>query len=138
MAAYRERIVARARALRAAMDVAAGGLGDADASRAAALFPGLLGGGALVAAGTRVGWDGGLVRARVDLWDRRENWPDRAAALWEPLAYRDGIRVVPAVIEATAAFSKGELGWWAGEVFRSLYDGNVWTPGTVDGGWERV
>ena len=128
----------RARQLRAMIEAAAGNLTDADASTAAELFPRLKQDGSLVSAGTRINWGGKVKRAAVDLWDRTENTPDNASTLWEDLAYRDGIRIIPETITAGTAFSKDELGWWGNTLYKSLLDANVWTPEQHASGWEKV
>ena len=128
----------RARQLRAMIEAAAGNLTDADASTAAELFPRLKQDGSLVSAGTRINWSGKVKRAAVDLWDRTENNPDNAPTLWEDLAYRDGIRIIPETITAGLAFSKDELGWWGDTLYKSLLDANVWTPEQNASGWEKV
>ena len=128
----------RARQLRAMIEAAAGNLTDADASTAAELFPRLKLDGSLVSAGTRINWSGKVKRAAVDLWDRTENNPDNAPTLWEDLAYRDGIRIIPGTITAGTAFSKDELGWWGDVLYKSLLDANVWTPSQNAAGWEKV
>ena len=128
----------RARKLRAMIEAAAGNLTDADASTAAELFPRLKQDGSLVSAGTRINWYGKVKRAAVDLWDRTENNPDNAPTLWEDLAYRDGIRVIPETITAGTAFAKDELGWWGDTLYKSLLDANVWTPEQHASGWEKV
>ena len=128
----------RARQLRAMIEAAAGNLTDADASTAAELFPRLKQDGSLVSAGTRIKWYGKVTRAAVDLWDRTENNPDNAPDLWENLAYRDGIRIIPETITAGLAFAKDELGWWGDTLYKSLLDANVWTPEQHASGWEKV
>ena len=128
----------RARQLRAMIEAAAGNLTDADASTAAELFPRLKQDGSLVSAGTRINWGGKVKRAAVDLWDRTENTPDNAPTLWEDLAYRDGIRIIPETITAGTAFAKDELGWWGDTLYKSLLDANVWTPEQHASGWEKV
>ena len=128
----------RARQLRAMIEAAAGNLTDADASTAAELFPRLKQDGSLVSAGTRINWGGKVKRAAVDLWDRTENNPDNAPTLWEDLAYRDGIRIIPETITAGTAFAKNELGWWGDTLYKSLLDANVWTPEQYSAGWEAV
>ena len=128
----------RARQLRAMIEAAAGNLTDADASTAAELFPRLKQDGSLVSAGTRINWGGKVKRAAVDLWDRTENNPDNAPTLWEDLAYRDGIRIIPETITAGLAFAKDELGWWGDTLYKSLLDANVWTPEQHASGWEKV
>lgn len=128
----------RARKLRAMIEAAAGNLTDADASTAAELFPRLKQDGSLVSAGTRINWGGKVKRAAVDLWDRTENNPENAPTLWEDLAYRDGIRIIPETITAGLAFAKDELGWWGDTLYKSLLDANVWTPEQNASGWEKV
>ena len=128
----------RARQLRAMIEAAAGNLTDADASTAAELFPRLKQDGSLVSAGTRINWGGKVKRAAVDLWDRTENNPDNAPTLWEDLAYRDGIRIIPETITAGTAFAKDELGWWGDVLYKSLLDATVWTPEQNASGWEKV
>jgi hypothetical protein len=110
-------------------DVSAGGLPE--------MFPGLKGDGSLVKCGTRINWNGKLKKAAVDLWDTAENNPDNAPALWEDLNYRNGYREIPEVITVTTAFSKGEKGWWKGELYESLYDANVWNPEQFAAGWKK-
>ena len=126
-----------ARPVRAAMDTAGAALDDAAASRAIPLYPTLKGNGALVKAGTRINWGGQLKRAAVDLWDTAENTPDAAPTLWEDVAYKDGYRIIPEVIPAGLAFAEGELGWWQGELYKSLLAANVYTPEQYPQGWEK-
>ena len=128
----------RARELRRLIVQASATLTDADASTAAELFPRLKGDGSLVENGTRINWNGKVKRAAVDLWDRTENNPDNAPTLWEDLAYRDGIRIIPETITAGTAFAKDELGWWGDTLYKSLLDANVWTPEQNASGWEKV
>ena len=129
----------RARQLRTMIEPAAGNLTDADASTAAELFPRLKQDGSLVSAGTRINWYGKVKRAAVDLWDRTENNPDNAPDLWENLAYRDGIRIIPETITAGTAFSKDEIGWWGDTLYKSILPtANVWTPEQNASGWEKV
>ena len=130
-------LVDKARKMRAAMETAAVSLDDATASTAPELFPRLKGDGSLVKAGTRICWGGTLKRAAVDLWDNAENTPDAAPTLWEDIDYRDGYRVIPVTITATAAFALGELGWWDGKVYKSLLAANVYTPEQYPAGWEE-
>lgn len=123
--------------VRSAMDIAGGALDDAIASRAAAIYPTMQYDGGLIKAGTRIQWGTALKRAAVDLWDTKENDPDNAPALWEDIMYRDGIRIIPEVITPGLAFAKDELGWWKGEVYRSLIPSNVYTPEQYPAGWEK-
>lgn len=124
--------------LRAIVEQAAASLDDQTASEGAALFPRLKQDGSLIKAGTRINWGGAVKRAAVDLWDRAENSPDAAPALWSDIDYRDGVRIIPETISAADAFANGELGWWDGHVYKSGMNGNVWTPGTQGAMWELV
>lgn len=128
---------AEAEALRAEAKNAPQALTDEVASYVPSMFPKLEGKGALVKAGTKINWNGALKRAAADLWDREENNPDKAPALWEDVAYVNGYRVIPEVITATAAFAKGEQGLWKGELYTSLIDANVWTPEDYAAGWTK-
>ena len=124
--------------LRAIVEQAAASLDDQTASEGAALFPRLKGDGSLVAAGTRICWNGVIKRAAVDLWDTDTNTPDAAPTLWEDIAYRQGYRIIPATITAGAAFAQGECGWWGDVLYRSTISSNVWTPDAYPAGWEAV
>lgn len=128
----------RAKELRGVIEKAAVSLDDKTASSGVELFPALTGDGSLVAAGTRINWNGALKRAAVDLWDTAENTPDAAPTLWEDIAYRDGIRIIPETITAGLAFANGELGYWGDAIYKSLLDANVWTPTQNPSGWELV
>lgn len=127
-----------AQTIRGFIETAAEGLDDATASQAPTLFPGLKEDGSLVRAGTRINWKGVVMRVAVDLWDTPENNPDNAPALWEDLPYIDGIRIIPDVITVGLAFSKGEKGWWYGELYESTADNNVYTPEQYPANWKLV
>lgn len=127
---------AEALRLRAIVEMAAVSLDDKTASEGAMLFPRLKQNGALVPAGTRINWHGTVKKATVDLWDTAENTPDNAPSLWEAIAYRDGIRIIPETITAATAFAKGEQGWWKDALYTSLLDANVYTPEAYPAGWE--
>lgn len=127
-----------AQTIRGFIETAAEGLDDATASQAPTLFPSLKEDGSLVSVGTRINWKGVVMRAAVDLWDTEPNNPDNAPTLWEDLAYIDGIRIIPEVITAGTAFSKGEQGWWNGALYESQADNNVWTPDAYPAYWEEV
>ena len=127
---------AEAMSLRKVIETAAASLDDKTASTAPELSCGMKYDGALIKAGTRINFGGKLFRAAVDLWDTAENTPDKAETLWEEVAYCDGIRIIPNVLTAGTAFSKGEKGWWGDKLYISLLDSNVWTPDTYPAGWE--
>lgn len=111
---------------------------DKTASVAPELFGRLKEDGGLIEHGTRINWNGVLKKAAVDLWDRPENNPDNAPALWEDILYRAGHRIIPEVITVTTAFSKDECGWWGDVLYRSKKDNNVYTPAVRPEDWEVV
>ena len=123
-----------------AIDVeqAASALDDKTVSLAPELLGTLTGDGSLVKAGTRINWHGKIKKAAVDLWDTAQNTPDKASTLWEDVQYRDGYRIIPEVITSTLAFAKGEKGWWGGNLYESLMDGNVFTPTVAPTVWKKV
>ena len=131
-------IIERARMLRPIIEHAAQSLVDKDASEGAELFPALKYDGSLVKAGTKINWHGAVKKAAVDLWDTPENSPDSAPALWQDIAYREGVRIIPQTITAAEAFTRGERGWWADVVYESLIDANVHTPEAYPTGWART
>lgn len=131
-------IISDARKYRAAFLKLRTGATDAVASTAVSVFPQLKEDGSLVKAGTRINWYGVLKRAAVDLWDTAENNPDNAPDLWEDISYREGYRIIPAIITAGLAFGQGECGWWGDTLYRSKFAGNVYTPDQYPDGWEKV
>lgn len=123
--------------LRTIVEQAAESLDDQTASAAPTLLRRLKQDGQLVPAGTRINWGGTVKRAAVDLWDTAANTPDAAPTLWEDILYRDGIRVIPAVITAGTAFALDELGWWGDKLYKSKLAANVYTPEQYPAGWEE-
>lgn len=126
----------RAKWWRERIELAAQTMPDKDASQSAELFRKLNQNGSLIAAGTRINWNGTVKCAAVDLWDTAENTPETAPALWEDIEYREGIRIIPAVITVSTAFALDELGWWGDEIYKSLIATNVYTPEQYPAGWE--
>lgn len=124
--------------LRGIVEQAAASLPDKEASEGAALFPRMKYSGELIKAGTRINWHGVLKQAAADLWDAAENSPDNAPTLWQDIAYREGIRIIPDVITAGEAFAKGERGWWGDVLYESLIDANVYTPDAYPAGWKVI
>ena len=131
-------ILERARALRKNIIASSASLEDKMASETPELFGRLNQNGELIKVGTRVNWNGVLKRAAVDLYDTLENNPDNAPTLWEDIAYKDGVRIIPETITAGTAFMKDERGWWKDTLYTSLLDNNVWTPEQNPSGWEEV
>lgn len=130
--------IEKARKLRPIIEQAAQSLDDKTASTAPEIFGGMRYDGSLIKAGTRINWGGVLKMAAVDLWDEEANNPDNAPTLWQDIAYRQGIRIIPATITAATAFAKGERGWWDDEVYESLIDANVYTPEQYPAGWRET
>lgn len=128
----------QARKYRAIIESAMALTDDKTASQAADLFPSLKEDSSLVRAGTRINWNGTVKKAAVDLWDTAANNPDNAPNLWADLMYKDGYRIIPEVISASAAFSLGERGWWNDELYESLLAANVYTPSAYSAGWKLV
>lgn len=124
--------------LRAIVEQAAASLDDRTASEGATLFPRLRQDGSLIKAGTRINWNGTIMKAAVDLWDTDDNSPEAAPTLWADIAYKDGIRIIPDVITAGTAFAKSEQGWRGDTLYESLIDANVWTPEQYPAGWALI
>jgi hypothetical protein len=131
-------IIEKANIQRANILKAMTSLNDQDASITPEFYDCLKGEGALIPVGTRINWNGRLKRAAVDLWDTIENNPDNAPTLWEDIAYREGIRIIPSELTAGTSFAKDELGWWGEDLYKSLLDANVWTPEAYPTGWQLI
>ena len=110
---------------------------DAQASSATSVYPTLKQDGSLIKSGTRINHNGTIIRAAVDLYDTETNSPENAPVLWETLNYKGGYRIIPEVITVGTAFSKGELGWWNDELYKSLVDSNVYTPAQYAPNWSK-
>lgn len=128
----------KARKLRVLIEQASAGLDDKAASEGAELLPRMKLDGSLISGGYRINWKGRVMRARTALWDSAANTPDAAPELWEEVGYRQGERVIPAMISAENPFAKGERGWWGDMLYESLIDANVWTPEGYPAGWREV
>lgn len=111
---------------------------DKTASYMPAMSPKLKQDGKLVRAGTRINWNGAVMKAAVDLWDTEQNNPDNAPQLWAKIDYRDGYRIIPETITVTTAFSEGEYGWWGDVLHASKVSNNVHTPAQYAANWEVV
>lgn len=124
--------------LRKIIEQAVTSLDDKVASTAATLFPAMKYTGELIKVGTRIRWNGVVKKAAADLWNTEENNPDNAPNLWANLDYRNGIRIIPAVITTTLAFDEGELGYWGDVLYKSKVAANVYTPDVYPANWEIV
>lgn len=128
-----------AKVMRRTINTAASMLTDAQASEVPTLYSSMKYDGELIQSGTRILWGDVLKRAAVDLWDTEDNNPDKSPTLWEDILYRDGIRIIPAIITVGTAFSNGEKGWWGDVLYESIYEGqNTWTPEGYPAGWKVV
>ena len=126
-----------ARAFRNLVEQGSVSLSDAQVSTAPDILPRMQYTGELIKSGTRINWNGTIKRAAVDLWATEENDPDHAPTLWEDILYKDGVRIIPEVFTVGLAFAIGELGYWKGDIYKSLISSNVWTPEAYPSGWER-
>lgn len=131
-------LIEKARELRGLIETAVQSLDDKSASKAPTLYPRLKQDGSLVKSGTRINWNGMVMKAAVDLWDTAENDPDHAHTLWAKIDYRDGYRVIPDTITVTTAFSEGEYGWWGDVLYMSKVNSNVYTPAQYAANWKVV
>lgn len=132
------KLIELAYSMRSAMDRAGEMLTDAQASTVTEIYPRMKKNGALIPVGTRIQWNGSIMRSRADLWDTDENDPDHAPTLWEVVQYKDGYRVIPETITAENPFALGERGWWKEELYESLINANVYTPEQYAAGWAKV
>lgn len=73
---------AQAVSVRTAIETAVQSLDDNAAASVVSLFPVLKQDGSLIKAGTKINWQGKIVKALVDLWDREDHNPDNAPTLW--------------------------------------------------------
>lgn len=125
--------------LRAIIEQAAVSLDDKTASEGAVLFPRLKQDGSLVKAGTRINWRGIIKRAANALWDTVENDPDNAPALWNDIAYREGLRVLTGPIPATNPVQVDEICWYKDVKWRNILGvPSVYLPDEYPNGWEVV
>lgn len=135
-----EEKIKRAKELRKSAMFGVVDLDDKQASEVVSLYPTMIYNGELIKAGTRINFGEVLYKAAVDLWDTEANNPMNAPALWEEIAYHNGVRIIPEVITVTTAFAKDELGYWKADekVYKSLLDANVYTPAAYPQGWEMI
>jgi hypothetical protein len=129
--------IEKARKLRKVIEGVMASVDDKTSSEAVELLPTLKYDGSLIKAGTRINYNGKVKKATVDLWDTPVNNPDNVPNLWEEIQYKDGYRLIPETFNVTNAFSKGEIGWWKGELYKSLVDNNVYTPSEYARNWEK-
>lgn len=66
--------------------------------------------------------------------------PDVTPALYVEVAPAGQYREIKDGMLATEAFAKGEIGWYKTKdnLYKSLFDGNVYTPDSYPNGWQKV
>ena len=97
--------------------------------------------GELVPTNKRIKWNGVVMKAKVDLWDRLDQNPENAPELWDELKFGEtGYREIPEVITTELAFGKGEIGYWPpdGKHYRAVRNGVVHNPEVYPRDWEEV
>lgn len=131
-------LVELARKLRPYIETAAQSLQDADALEATALFPEWKPGQAYEA-GQKIRNDGVLYTV-LQSHTSLDGWkPADAPSLFAKVLIPD-----PDVIpdweqpDSTNPYMKGDTVRYKGTVYRSLIDGNVWSPEAYPAGWEIV
>lgn len=132
-------VIERAKELRKIIESVMEAQDDKTASKAAEFYPKMALDGKLIKAGTRINWNGKVMKAAADLWDREENSPENVPALWAELGFVFGVRIIPEIITAAEAFALGECGFWKqdGKIYKSIIDSNVFTPIDYPDGWEE-
>jgi chitodextrinase len=131
-------IVELARKLRPFIEVAVQSLSEADALEAVALFPNWKAGQEYTA-GQKVQFDGVLYSV-LQNHTSQDSWkPADAPSLFAKVLIPD-----PTVIpeweqpDSTNAYKKGDTVMYNGKAYRSLIDGNVWSPEAYPAGWEAL
>lgn len=127
-----------ARAWRAQLEAALLIVPDKEASACVDLYSTMKYDGSLIPYKTRINWNGALKMAALDIYDTKENNPDNAPTLWTDINYRDGARMIPETFTAAVAFSLNELGWWKGQIYKSMMNGNAYTPEQQPLVWEKI
>ena len=93
--------------------------------------------GGLIPARSVRRFEGKLYRANVDCWDRADNWPDAAPALWTQITLDEW----PAWVQPTGAhdaYSIGDKVTYNGKRYISQIDGNTTIPGSDARWWQEV
>lgn len=125
--------------IRALVEKASASLDHAEAYEARCLFPAPVWDGRLIAAGTRLQWNGALVCALSDLWATESNAPDQVPALWEIIEYHEGFRVLLGPISASNPVKPGEMCWENGTLYQNISAApTVYRPGEYPNDWKEV
>lgn len=127
---------------RKALQMFAQTLGDDDAMEVAAVFPKYTVGKSykadeLFTYGTNAVGDPQLYRV-VQAHTSQEDWtPDATASLYTPIGLNDdGYPVWSQPTGAHDAYNTGDIVDYNGTLYRSLIDGNVYSPDEYPAGWE--
>lgn len=101
------------------------------------VFDLLTGDGNLIPAHSVRRFEGQLYRANVDCWDRADNWPDTAPALWTQITLDEW----PAWVQPTGAhdaYNIGDKVAYHGKRYISQIVGNTTLPGSDARWWQEV
>lgn len=130
----------RAHQLRALIEKASASLEDTDALDGKELFPAWAKGTAYDV-DDRIRYDGKLYRV-VQAHTSQADWlPPDVPALYTEVAAPGEIPIWKQPTGAQDAYKTGDKVWYpdkTGSVYRSLIDGNVWSPVDYPQGWEIV
>lgn len=131
-------LIELARKLRPLIETAAQSLPEADALEAVALFPPWRA-GTEYTAGQKVQYDGTLYTVLQNHTSQTDWTPTAAPSLFAKVLIPDET-VIPdwEQPDSTNAYKKGDTVRYEGTVYRSLIDGNVWSPAAYPAGWEVV
>lgn len=129
--------------LQGKLDEIAAVLPDNIATQHPEIYPELTGSEQPVDAGSRRRFGDSLYKANVTVWDRADQWPDAAPALWTKITASGGVEDWIQPTGAHDAYYFGDVRAHAGKVWRSVVENaedgrprNVWEPGVY--GWEEV
>lgn len=131
-------LIEKARHLRALIEKAAVSLPDEDALEAVELFPAWATGVSYTVA-LRVRYEGKLYRCEQAHTSQSDWIPPAVPALWTEVALPGEIPVWRQPTGAQDAYKVGDKVHYPdkqGPVYRSLIDGNVWSPADYPQGWE--
>ena len=122
--------------LQGKLDEIAAVLPDNIATQHPEIYPELTGNGQPVDAGSRRRFGDDLYKANVTVWDRADQWPDAAPALWTRITASGGVEDWIQPTGAHDAYAAGAIVAHNGKTWESTVSANVWEPGVY--GWEEV
>lgn len=133
-----------AEAIHRALQMVANGLEDEDAMEIASVYPEwavgrLYRAGDIITCGTNKVGDPQLYRV-IQTHTSQADWmPDLVPALYKAIGItEDGTPEWSQPTGAHDAYNKGDVVMFEGKKWRSLIDGNVWSPAAYPQGWEVV